>query len=151
METINQIIEQSLKDIDNSVNEKIIGVNFLELSKFELCKKLFDLDNNILDEIQKSLVKEKIFEKKIELLRRSINYKIQYYEKSLILIKKKIDNDNLYIMLQGLLKLSIIDKYIDKKSMNFNLSKNMCVVLSQDTVLSEEFIGNSIILSLSSN
>ena len=54
-------------------------------------------------------------------------------------------------MLQGLLKLSIIDKYIDKKSMNFNLSKNMCVVLSQDTVLSEEFIGNSIILSLSSN
>ena len=151
MKTINQIIEQSLKEIDSSVNENITGINFLELSKFELCKKLFDLDNNILDEIQKSLVKEKIFEKKIELLRRSINYKIQYYEKSLILIKKKIDNDNLYIMLQGLLKLSIIDKYIDKKSMNFNLSKNMCVVLSQDTVLSEEFIGNSIILSLSSN
>ena len=47
METINQIIEKSLKEIDSSVNEKITGINYLEKLKYLIINdlQLLNFDN----------------------------------------------------------------------------------------------------------
>ena len=64
---------------------------------------------------------------------------------------EKIDNNYLWLVLEGLKSITIYDFNNDEKSIFSNLSKNMGIVLSINTVITTKIAGESIILSISNN
>ena len=82
---------------------------------------------------------------------RKIKYKVEYFDKSISKIKEKIDNNYLWLILEGLKSITIYDFNYEDKYIFSNLSKNMGIVLSLNTVITSRIAEKSIILSISSN
>ena len=64
MEPFNKILNQLLTIINSSINDKITGINFLELIKFELIEKIKNIDQKIFDELKMTLLSQNCTEKK---------------------------------------------------------------------------------------
>ncbi len=144
-------LDELLIEINKSINNKIIGINFLELLKFELIEKFKDLEKNDLNSLKLMPTDGNILEKEIDLNNRKIQYKVEYFDKSASQIKEKINNNCLWVILDGLKSITVYDFNNDNKSIFSNLSKNMGIVLSLNTVISSRIVKKSIILSISSN
>jgi len=144
-------LEQIFSDINKSINEKIGGTNFLELIKFLLIEKLNSLTENDLKNLKLMPLNGKTLEKNINLDNRKIAYKIEYFDKSVSLIKQKTEEDNLSIILEGYKSIVIYDNTDHEKSIYSNLSKNMGIVLSLDTVITTKIAAKSILLSISND
>jgi len=151
METFSKILDQFLIEISESINDKISGINLLELLKFGLIEKFKDLDENVLKDLKLISLNKKILENEIDLNNRKITYKIEYFDKSTSKIKHKTEKDYLSLILEGLKSITIYENNNDKKSIYSNLSKNMGIVLSINTVITTKIAGESIILSISNN
>ena len=151
METFSKILDQFLIEINESINDKISGINLLELLKFGLIEKFKDLDENVLKDLKLISLNKKILENEIDLNNRKITYKIEYFDKSTSKIKHKTEKDYLSLILEGLKSITIYENNNDKKSIYSNLSKNMGIVLSINTVITTKIVGESIILSISNN
>lgn len=151
METFNKIFDKILIEINKSINEKISGINLLELLKFELIEKFKDFDENTLKDLKLILLDKQIIEKEIDLNNRKITYKIEYFDKSIAKIKQKIQNDYLSLIIDGLKSITIYENNNDKKSIFSYLSKNMGIVLSKDTLITTKIAEKSIILSILNN
>ena len=144
-------LEQIFLDLNKSINEKIGGTNFLELIKFLLIEKLNNLTENDLKNLKLMPLNGKILEKNIKLSNRKIAYKIEYFDKSVSIIKQKTEKDYLNIMLEGFKSITIYDNADHKKSIFSNLSKNMGIVLSSNTVITTKIAAKSILLSISND
>ena len=151
MVTFDITLDELLIEINQSINEKIIGTNFLELLKFELFEKFKVLEKNDLNSLKLMPTDGAVLEKEIDLNKRKIKYKVEYFDKSISKIKEKIDNNYLWLILEGLKSITIYDFNYEDKSIFSNLSKNMCIVLSLNTVITSRIVEKSIILSISSN
>ena len=151
METFSKILDQFLIEINESINDKISGINLLELLKFRLIEKFKDLDENVLKDLKLISLNKKILENEIDLNNRKITYKIECFDKSTSKIKHKTEKDYLSLILEGLKSITIYENNNDKKSIYSNLSKNMGIVLSINTVITTKITGESIILSISNN
>ena len=151
MENFIEIFEKLLKKFDDSTNEKIIGINYLELLKFEIIDKLKDSEIIVYKFLEQLITDNNNFEKTIDLNNRKIDYKFKFYDKSLSTIKYKEKNNRLFIVIKGLKSVTIYDNNIDTKPMYSELSKNMGFVISLDTVITSKIAGKSIILSISFN
>ena len=149
MKNSSKILNQLITEINCSINEKITGINFLELFKFELIDKLKNLDQKIVDEVKLILSNQENFEKELIIDNRSIIYKVEYFAKSESVIKQITKNDYLSIILDGLKSISVFDKMTANKSIQSYLSKNMGIVLSKETLISSKIAKNSIMLSIS--
>ena len=151
MVTFDITLDELLIEINQSINEKIIGTNFLELLKFELIEKFKVLEKNDLNSLKLMPTDGEVLEKEIDLNKRKIKYKVEYFDKSISKIKEKIDNNYLWLILEGLKSITIYDFNYEDKSIFSNLSKNMGIVLSLNTVITSRIAEKSIILSISSN
>ena len=151
MVTFDITLDELLIEINQSINEKIIGTNFLELLKFELIEKFKVLEKNDLNSLKLMPTDGTVLEKEIDLNNRKIKYKVEYFDKSISKIKEKIDNNYLWLILEGLKSITIYDFNYEDKSIFLNLSKNMGIVLSLNTVITSRIAEKSIILSISSN
>jgi len=151
MVTFDITLDELLIEINQSINEKIIGTNFLELLKFELIEKFKVLEKNDLNSLKLMPTDGAVLEKEIDLNNRKIKYKVEYFDKSISKIKEKIDNNYLWLILEGLKNITIYDFNYEDKSIFSNLSKNMGIVLSLNTVITSRIAEKSIILSISSN
>tara|TARA_B100001245_G_scaffold223648_1_gene196813 strand:- start:323 stop:778 length:456 start_codon:yes stop_codon:yes gene_type:complete len=151
MVTFDITLDELLIEINQSINEKIIGTNFLELLKFELIEKFKVLEKNDLNSLKLMPTDGAVLEKEIDLNNRKIKYKVEYFDKSISKIKEKIDNNYLWLILEGLKSITIYDFNYEDKSIFSNLSKNMGIVLSLNTVITSRIAEKSIILSISSN
>ena len=151
METFCKKLEQFFIEINKSINEKINGINLLELLKFELIEKFKDLDEKVLKDLNLISINKKFLKKDIDLNNRKITYKIEYFDKSMLKIKHKTEKDYLSLILRGLKSITIYENNNDKKSIYSKLSKNMGVVLSINTVITTKIAEKSIILSISNN
>ena len=151
MVTFDITLDELLIEINQSINEKIIGTNFLELLKSKLIEKLKDLEENNLKDLKLMPLDGKVLEKQIDLNSRKLTYKVEYIDKSVSKIKQKTENDYLCLVLQGLKSITIYDNSNDSKSIYSDLSKNMGVVLSLNTVITTKIVKKSIILSISNN
>ena len=89
METFSKILDQFLIEINESINDKISGINLLELLKFGLIEKFKDLDENVLKDLKLISLNKKILENEIDLNNRKITYKIEYFDKPTSKIKHK--------------------------------------------------------------
>ena len=72
----------------------------------------------------------------------NVLFKNEYIE------KQSIDKDCLYFLLDGTCKIIVFDKNMVEKSINTKLLKNMGVVLSKDTVISNNISEKCVLLQI---
>ena len=133
-------MEKLTKDITNfviaeanTINEKVRGLNFLELLKTNLIEKLLPLFSE-----QKFPLEQVInYEKEIKENSRNIKISINYFINSISISKRKIDNDSLFLIFN---EASNFDIYKDEKNFtSILLYKNTGISLSKDTVINLKY------------
>jgi len=144
---IQKIEDITLKN-DNIINRNIIGTNYLEKLKYLIIENLKNLDKFILENLivdlknsNDQLIKYKF---KDDLLFSSISL----YKDSLSRIKTRHNHDILSIVINGFKKVDVFDFYENNKSISLFISKNMGLVLSENTVTSENIASGSVILDI---
>ena len=143
-----KLLDNLLIQINDSINEKIIGITYLETIKFKLIEKLSELEENIIENFKSELSVKKKFSKELNFNTRSINYSINFIENSTSNIKQVIQKDTLYIVLDGAKIISVFDKNKQSISTKINIIKNKGIVLSESTIINENINKKSIILTI---
>ena len=146
-----KFLEKIFNQINNKINDKIVGINYLEIIKIELIKNLKDMDHKTINDLSSEIKSLKFFSKKMNINSRNIDINISLFEESLTKIKHRSDHNILYVVLNGLNNITVFDKFVQNRSIDLKLIKNMGVVISENTILSENISKNSIILNIINN
>lgn len=142
MEKITKDISGIVADEIKTINDKVRGLNFLELLKAGIIEKLLELVNR-----QKFPLDQLIeYQNEIKEDSRHINISISYFLNSMSISKKKIDNDSLFISLN---ELSNFDIFSGNKSFkSLVLNKNTGLSLPKDTVLNAKYSKNLLLIEI---
>ena len=145
MEKITKDISEIIAGEIRTINDKVRGLNFLELLKAGIIEKLLELVNR-----QKFPLDQLIeYQNEIKKDSRHINISISYFLKSMTISKKKIDNDSLFISLN---ELSNFDIFRDNKEFtSLVLYKNTGLSLPKDTVLNAKYSKNLLLIEITNN
>ena len=142
METLKKNILDIIITEVNAINEKVKGLNFLEILKINLIAKILPIVNNLkfpLDQFDN-------LEKQINEENRSIKISIQYFTNSFIIRKKIIDKDTLFLFFN---EASSFDIYKDdKNSLNILLYKNTGISLPINTIINSKFNKNLFLIEI---
>ena len=142
METLKKNILDIIITEVNSINEKVKGLNFLEILKTNLIAKILPIVNNLkfpLDQFDN-------FEKQINEENRSIKITIQYFTNSFIISKKIIDKDTLFLFFNEASSFDIFKD--DKNSLNILLYKNTGISLPINTIINSKFNKNLFLIEI---
>ena len=142
METLTKnIIDIAITEV-SLINEKVKGLNFLEKLKTNLIPKILPIINDVkfpLDQFDN-------LEKEININNRSISLSIKYFINSLIVRKKLIAKDTLFLFCN---EVSSFDIYKDDKNfVNILLYKNTGISLSNKTVINSKFNKNLLLIEI---
>ena len=145
MEKITKDISEIIAGEIKTINDKVRGLNFLELLKAGIIEKLLELVNK-----QKFPLDQLIeYQNEIKEDSRHINISISYFLNSMSISKKKIDNDSLFISLN---ELSNFDIFRDNKEFtSLVLYKNTGLSLPKDTVLNAKYSKNLLLIEITNN
>ena len=145
MEKITKDISEIIAGEIKTINDKVRGLNFLELLKAGIIEKLLELVNK-----QKFPLDQLIeYQNEIKEDSRHINISISYFLNSMSISKKKIDNDSLFISLN---ELSNFDVFKDNKEFtSLVLNKNTGLSLPKDTVLNAKYSKNLLLIEITNN
>ena len=145
MEKITKDISEIIVGEIKTINDKVRGLNFLELLKAGIIERLLELVNR-----QKFPLDQLIeYQNEIKEDSRHINISISYFLNSMSISKKKIDNDSLFISLN---ELSNFDIFIDNKEFtSLVLYKNTGLSLPKDTVLNAKYSKNLLLVEIINN
>ena len=142
METLKKNILDIIITEVNSINEKVKGLNFLEILKINLISKIIPIVNNLkfpLDQFDN-------LEKQINEENRSIKISIQYFTNSFIIRKKIIDKDTLFLFFNEASSFDIFKD--DKNSLNILLYKNTGISLPINTIINSKFNKNLFLIEI---
>lgn len=142
-------MEKLTKDITNfviaeanTINEKVRGLNFLELLKTNLIEKIYPLVSAQKFPLDKIID----YEKEIKENSKNIKISINYFINSLSVSKKKINNDSLLLVFN---EASNLDIYKDEKDFtSLLLYKNTGITLPKDTVINSKFNKNVLLIEI---
>ena len=143
MEKITKDISGIVADEIKTINDKVRGLNFLELLKAGIIEKLLELVN------RQKFPLDQLIEHQNEIKEdsRHINISISYFLNSMSISKKKIDYDSLFISLN---ELSNFDIFSGNKSFkSLVLNKNTGLSLPKDTVLNAKYSKNLLLIEIS--
>ena len=144
----NNIIEKN----DSKINENIVGINYLEKLKYLVIDNLKDgQDKFTLDDLVAALTEKNNQSIKFKFKNRSLFLSINLYKNPLSKIKLCYDNDTLSIVINGVKKISLFDLHDKKRKVSLSIFKNMGIVLSENTIISEKIAAGSIIMDIVSN
>ena len=145
MEKITKDISEIIAGEIKTINDKVRGLNFLELLKAGIIEKLLELVNK-----QKFPLNQLIeYQNEIKEDSRHINISINYFLNSMSISKKKIDSDSLFISLN---ELSNFDVFKDNKEFkSLVLYKNTGLSLPKDTVLNAKYSKNLLLIEITNN
>ena len=145
MEKITKDISEIITGEIKTINDKVRGLNFLELLKAGIIEKLLELVNK-----QKFPLDQLIeYQNEIKEDSRHLNISISYFLNSMSISKKKIDNDSLFISLN---ELSNFDIFRDNKEFtSLVLYKNTGLSLPKDTVLNAKYSKNLLLIEITNN
>ena len=145
MEKITKDISEIIAGEIKTINDKVRGLNFLELLKAGIIEKLLELVNK-----QKFPLDQLIeYQNEIKEDSRHINISINYFLNSMSISKKKIENDSLFISLN---ELSNFDVFKDNKEFtSLVLYKNTGLSLPKDTVLNAKYSKNLLLIEITNN
>ena len=135
---ITEIITSELK----LVNEKVLGLNFLEILKIKVIEKLLLL----LKEQKFPLEQKIIYEKEIIENSRNIKILINYFINSMSISKKKIDNDSLFLTFNEPTNLDIYKN--EKNFTSILLYKNTGISLPKDTMINSKYNKNLLLIEI---
>ena len=142
MQTLTKNILDTVITEVNSINEKVKGLNFLEILKINLIEKI----SPIINDLKFPLEKFTNTEKEISEDTRNLIISINYFTNSFIIRKKIIDNDTLFLCFN---ESSSFDIYQDeKKFINLILYKNTGLSLSKNTGINSKFNKNLLMLEI---
>ena len=145
LKEINDIIEKN----NSKINENIVGINYLEKLKYLVIDNLKDgQDKFILDDLVATLKKKNNQSIKFKFKNQSLFLSIILYNNPLSKIKLCYDNDTLSIVINGVKKISLFDLYDKKRKVSLSIFKNMGIVLSENTIISEKIAAGSIIMDI---
>ena len=145
MEKITKDISEIIAGEIKTINDKVRGLNFLELLKAGIIEKLLELVNK-----QKFPLDQLIeYQNEIKEDSRHINISINYFLNSMSVSKKKIDNDSLFISLNELSNFDIFRG--DKEFTSLVLYKNTGLSLPKDTVFNAKYIKNLLLIEITNN
>ena len=142
METLKKNILDIIITEVNSINEKVKGLNFLEILKINLISKIIPIVNNLkfpLDQFDN-------LEKQINEENRNIKISIQYFTNSFIIRKKIIDKDTLFLFFNEASSFDIFKD--DKNSLNILLYKNTGISLPINTIINSKFNKNLFLIEI---
>ena len=142
METLKKNILDIIITEVNSINEKVKGLNFLEILKINLISKIIPIVNNLkfpLDQFDN-------LEKQINEENRNIKISIQYFTNSFIIRKKIIDKDTLFLFFNESSSFDIFKD--DKNSLNILLYKNTGISLPINTIINSKFNKNLFLIEI---
>ena len=142
METLKKNILDIIITEVNSINEKVKGLNFLEILKINLITKILPIVNNL----KFPLDKFDNWEKQINEENRSIKISIQYFTNSFIIRKKIIDKDTLFLFFNEASSFDIFKD--DKNSLNILLYKNTGISLPINTIINSKFNKNLFLIEI---
>ena len=145
MEKITKDISEIIAGEIKTINDKVRGLNFLELLKAGIIEKLLELVN------KQKFPLDQLIEYQNEIIEdsRHINISISYFLSSISISKKKIDNDSLFISLN---ELSNFDVFKDNKEFtSLVLYKNTGLSLPKDTVLNAKYSKNLLLIEITNN
>ena len=145
MEKITKDISEIIAGEIKTINDKVRGLNFLELLKAGIIEKLLELVNK-----QKFPLNQLIeYQNEIKENSRHINISISYFLNSMSISKKKIDNDSLFISLNELSNFDVFKD--DKEFTSLVLYKNTGLSLPKDTVLNAKYSKNLLLIEITNN
>ena len=145
MEKITKDISEIITNEIKTINDKVRGLNFLELLKAGIIIKLLELVNKQKFPLDQSIE----YKNEIKQDSRYIKISINYFLNSMSISKKKIDNDSLFISLN---ELSNFDIFRDNKEFtSLVLYKNTGLSLPKDTVLNAKYIKNLLLIEITNN
>ena len=145
MEKITKDISEIIAGEIKTINDKVRGLNFLELLKAGIIEKLLELVNR-----QKFPLDQLIeYQNEIKEDFRQINISISYFLNSMSISKKKIDKDSLFLSLNELSNFDIFRG--NKEFTSLVLYKNTGLSLPKDTVLNAKYIKNLLLIEITIN
>ena len=142
METLKKNILDIIITEVNLINEKVKGLNFLEILKINLITKILPIVNNLkfpLDQFDN-------LEKQINEENRNIKISIQYFTNSSMIRKKIIDKDTLFLFFNEASSFDIFKD--DKNSLNILLYKNTGISLPINTIINSKFNKNLLLIEI---
>lgn len=136
----NHILDTIISEV-NSINEKVKGLNFLEILKNNLIEKILEIDNqnsyiNELDQIEKEVNSES----------RDIKINIKFLKNSSIISKKSIEENTLFLSFN---ESSSFDIYENEKDfVNLVLFKNTGISIPKNTIINSKFNKNALLIEI---
>ncbi len=141
MENFMQDIDNIISESNNQINDKILGVNYLEKLKYLLIDSLKNIKISSFNEIKSN-----------EILKtygaNNLKIKIENYSSSLSKIKNKIFSDYLCIVLQGTKSIEFHDILNSKYTNKLNIFPFTGVVLTNNTIISESISNETILVDI---
>ena len=132
-------LENIILEEFNNINDKLIGINFLEVFKFNLIKKIPSLlESPVLIENLKDQTKL-IIEKNYTKLEATIFQN----KDSVFQLKKEIQKNTLLIVLDGELQIDSFQDEFKKEYTKLNIYQFMGVCLSPSTIINLNSFKNS--------
>ena len=144
MENLIQDFNDIISASNNQINDKILGINYLEKLKYLLIDKLKIL--NISNEKSFRNFEQKEIKRKFGV--KDLLIKFIFNTQSLSKIKTITPNDYLSIVLFGFKSLEIHRNLDFKKSQSLNLFPKTGIVISKDTLISESISKDTILLDI---
>ena len=139
MENFFRSIDDFIVESNKEINEKILGINYLEKLKFSLIEKISQLNIKSYEEI-KNFYEVKEYNN----IKLSITFK--NYNDAISKLKNNLPNDNLCIILKGLKTFKITNNHHESK--NFTLFPNMGITLPGKTKVNESISKQSTIIDI---
>ena len=142
MEKITKDISEIIVGEIKTINDKVRGLNFLEILKVGILENLLKLINSQKFPLDQSIE----YQSEIKDDSRHVNISINYFLNPMSISKKKIDNDSLFISLN---ELSNFDIFRDNKVFtSLVLYKNTGLSLPRDTVLNVKYSKNLLLVQI---
>ena len=144
MEDFIQDFDNIISVSNNQINDKILGINYLEKLKYLLIDKLKIL--NLSNEKNIKNFEQKEIKRKFGV--NNLLIKFIFNKESLSKMKTITTNDYLCIVLFGFKSLEIHENLDFKKSQSLNLFPKTGIVISKDTLISESISKDTILLDI---
>ena len=142
MKNFSQDIDTIISESNNQINDKILGVAYLEKLKYLLIDGLKNIKIPSFNEIKNNEILKKYGENDLKI-------KIENYSSALSKIKNKISSDYLCIILQGAKSIEFHDILNSKFSNKLNILPFMGIVLSNNVLISESTSSETALLDIS--
>ena len=141
MQNVIEIVNRITDNLSNKINDKIIGVNFLEKFKYILIDEINKSEINKIDLKNFGMLEDRK-------LNKNLLIKIENFSETTSKIKYLCSDDKLTIVLKGSKILKIISNSNEAESQTLNLFETNGIVISKNTSMSEIISKNSLILDI---